>query len=64
VRASNTATTTSTQHVGSLAVKPGSLNHLIDINHFRSETVVDAKCRADNGVKEAWKWESKLAMTC
>jgi hypothetical protein len=42
-------------------LKPGSLNHLIDINHFRSETVVDAKCRADNGVKEAWKWESTFA---
>ena len=56
MRASKTATTTSKQHVGSLAVKPGRLNHLINMDHVRSETVVDAKCRADNGVKEAMIW--------
>jgi hypothetical protein len=37
-------------------LKAGRLNHLINMNHFRSETVVDAKCRADNGVKEAMIW--------
>lgn len=38
-------------------LKPGRLNHLINMDHFRSVTrsvtVVDVKCRADNGVKEA-----------
>ena len=37
-------------------LKPWRLNHLINMIHFRSETVFDAKCRADNGVKEAMIW--------